>query len=80
MQAGTKAFMSCGHAKKEVGVGRGRTGGTVSCSGEGGLGTEGCVFAWCLSEETSGVSSITQIKFGQMIKSTSHFLSKCQHE
>jgi len=48
--------------------------------GEGGSGTEGCVFAWCLSEETSGVSSITQIKFGQMIKSTSHFLSKCQHE
>ena len=32
--------------------------------GEGGSGTEGCVFAWCLSEETSGVSSITQIKFG----------------
>ena len=47
----TKAFMSCGHAKKEVRVGRGRTGGTVPCRGERGSGTEGCVFAWCLSEE-----------------------------
>ena len=43
---------------------RGRTGGTVPYSGEGGSGTDGCVFAWCLSEETSGVSSIIQIKFG----------------
>ena len=39
----TKAFMSCGHAKKEVRVGRGRTGGTVPCRGERGSGTELCV-------------------------------------
>ena len=46
VQADTKAFMSCGHAKKEVRVGRGRTGGTVPCRGERGSGTEGCLFAW----------------------------------
>jgi len=38
--------------------------GLVLWRGEGRSGTEGCVFVGCLSEETSGVSSRTQIKFG----------------
>ena len=45
----TKAFMSCGHAKKEVRVGeRGRTGaGAVDREGEVGNG-RGVFAAWCL--------------------------------
>ena len=38
-------------------MGRGRTGGTVP-----GTGTEGCVFVWCLSEDTSVVSGETRLE------------------
>ena len=49
-------------ACKEVGRGGwGATGGTVPCRGGRGSGTEGCVFAWCLSEDTSVVSGETHI-------------------
>ena len=59
-------------------MGRGRTGDTVPCRGERGSGTEGFFFfAWCLSDETSRVSSRTQTALGGD-KSTSHFLFKCQ--
>ena len=77
MQAPGQTWYGEGHAKKEVGVGRGRTGGSVRV--ERRLQIEGCLFAWCLSEETSRVSSRTQTDFGDD-KSTSLFLLRCQHE
>jgi len=47
--------MQSGYAKqKEVGVGRGCTGGLVPCRGEGRSGTEWCVFVWCLMPVVGG--------------------------
>ena len=56
-------------------MGRGCTGVSVPCRGERRSGTEVCVVAWCLSEETSRVNSRTQTDFGGD-KSTSHFFFK----